>query len=221
MFSVYGASGRLFRGTLEQMRQIRPVHAADRTRVIEALNRDGRDSALREALESEPRTGEAQRSALAAYAPSRPPPGQRWGARRADAVMSREVVTLPDSATVYQAWQLLRRQGVGQAPVVNAGATLVGMVTLGALLSLDQLARSDGNYPAWRAALEHSVAAVMATPVPSVAPDAPLRRVASALLESGLPGLAVVDEDGRVTGFVSRSDILRAVLADAALDQWG
>ena len=34
MFSVYGASGRLFRGTLEQLRQVAPVHSVDRTRAI-------------------------------------------------------------------------------------------------------------------------------------------------------------------------------------------
>ena len=61
----------------------------------------------------------------------------------------------------------------------------------------------------------------MLTPVPSVAAEADLRRVAGLLLESALPGLAVVDEDGRVTGFVSRSDILRVVLDDTSIDQWG
>ena len=60
----------------------------------------------------------------------------------------------------------------------------------------------------------------MWTPVPSVAPDTDIRRVARVLLDSGLPGLAVVDDDGRVTGFISRSDILRAVVADPPLDLW-
>jgi CBS domain-containing protein len=41
------------------------------------------------------------------------------------------------------------------------------------------------------------------------------------LLESGLPGLPVVDEQGRVIGFISRSDILRAVVTEPPLDLWG
>jgi hypothetical protein len=32
--------------------------------------------------------------------------------------------------------------------------------------------------------------------------------------------LPVADDEGRVTGFVSRSDILRAVVADPPLDLW-
>ena len=47
-----------------------------------------------------------------------------------------------------------------------------------------------------------------------------IRRVARVLLDTGLPGLPVVDEQGMVTGFVSRSDILRAVVADPPLDLW-
>jgi CBS domain-containing protein len=61
---------------------------------------------------------------------------------------------------------------------------------------------------------------VMWTPVPSVSPDTDIRRVARVLLDTGLPGLPVVSEEGKVTGFVSRSDILRAVVADPPLDLW-
>ena len=61
----------------------------------------------------------------------------------------------------------------------------------------------------------------MVSPVPSVSPDADIRRVANVLLDTGLPGLAVVDEQGVVSGFVSRSDILRAVVTEPPLDLWG
>jgi CBS domain-containing protein len=40
------------------------------------------------------------------------------------------------------------------------------------------------------------------------------------LLDTGLPGLPVVDDDGGLRGFVSRSDILKAVVHDPPLDLW-
>jgi CBS domain-containing protein len=40
------------------------------------------------------------------------------------------------------------------------------------------------------------------------------------LQETGLSGLPVVAADGLVIGFVSRSDILRAVSHDPPLDLW-
>ena len=70
------------------------------------------------------------------------------------------------------------------------------------------------------AAVAQSVVDVMWSPVPSVAMDTDIRRVARVLLDTGLPGLPVVDDGGRVTGFVSRTDILRAVVADPPLDLW-
>ena len=223
MFSVYGSSGRLFRGTLEELRQIRPVHASDRTRSIEPVKRDGRDSALREAVQSEPRAGsEMRRSALAAYQQaSQPPAGQRWSAKLVGVAMSRSPVTVQDTATVQLAWDALTRHGLGQAPVVNARSVLVGLVARVDLARPRKWPVPGSETGVWQAFFEQAVAAVMLTPVPSVHADANLRRAATVLIESHLTGLPVVDDEGLVIGFVSRSDILRAVLQDAALDQWG
>ena len=60
----------------------------------------------------------------------------------------------------------------------------------------------------------------MVSPIPTVSPDTGLRRLASVLLDTGLPGLPVTDEYGSLVGFISRTDILRAVAADPPLDLW-
>jgi CBS domain-containing protein len=84
----------------------------------------------------------------------------------------------------------------------------------------ERMPSPDSHVLVWRALLVQPVVDVMWTPVPSVSPDTDIRRVARVLLDTGLPGLPVVDEEGKVTGFVSRSDILRAVVADPPLDLW-
>ena len=61
---------------------------------------------------------------------------------------------------------------------------------------------------------------VMISPIPTVATTTDLRRVAGVLLETGLPGLPVTDEQGLLAGFISRTDILRAVASDPPLDLW-
>ncbi len=219
MFSVYGASGRLFRGTLEQLRELGPVHSVDRTRVVE--------SAWRDTLPPIPPQHHAEadsarhREALAAYARPRPPAGQRWTRMPVGDVMSREVLTLRDIDPVSRAWRQLDQHHVGQAPVVNASQVLVGMVTMTLLAKLYTSSQFEERTPARRSIASQTLASCMHTPVPSVAAEADLRRAAGLLLESALPGLAVVDEDGRVAGFVSRSDVLRVVLDDTSIDQWG
>jgi CBS-domain-containing membrane protein len=223
MFSVYGAAGRVFRGTLDQMRQIDKVHRADRSRAIEPAARDGHDSAVREAVEyGAPTVTPQQRSAITAYETTRQPTTpQGWYDMAVADIMTRKVLSLPVDASIHDAWQQLQHHGRGQAPVVNAQGILVGMLTRADLARFGQWPAPGAEQQAWDDWRAQTVETCMLTPVPSVAAPTPLRHAASALLDSDLPGLPVVDDEGRVIGFVSRADILRAALRDAGLDAWG
>ena len=227
MFYVYGVRGQSFRGSMEQLRQIARPDAAARTDAVKPVLRDGSDPAYAETQADEGEwvasapIDEAHRVALAAYTQTQHPILQRNPIRRVDELMSRQVISIADSATVLDGWQLLARHGVGQAPVVNEAGRLVGLFCRGDLLSPDRLPAPDSHPLVWQALMAQNVSDIMVSPVSSVSPDADIRRVASVLLETGLPGLAVVDELGVVAGFVSRSDILRAVVTDPPLDLWG
>jgi CBS-domain-containing membrane protein len=136
-------------------------------------------------------------------------------------MMSRQAITLPDSASVLDAWHLLANKAVGQAPVVDGSGQLVGLLTRADLLKPERLPSPESHALVWHALMRQNIKDIMWTPVPSVAPDSDIRRVAQVLLDTGLPGLPVVDERGQVSGFISRSDILRAVVNDPPLDLWG
>ena len=134
--------------------------------------------------------------------------------------MTHEVITIAETATVGDAWALLAERGIGQVPVVDPRNVLVGLLTRADLTRPDRLPGPEMHALVWRALLAQSVVDMMWSPVPSVALDTDIRRVARVLLDTGLPGLPVVDDAGHVIGFVSRSDILRAVVADPPLDLW-
>jgi CBS-domain-containing membrane protein len=135
-------------------------------------------------------------------------------------IMNSGAITLAEGATVAQAWGLLAQHQLGQAPVVDATGRLVGLLTRAELMRADRLPGPKTHVLAWQALLAQAVADVMWTPVPSVAPETDIRRLARVLLDTGLPGLPVVNEQGSVIGFVSRTDVLRAVVADPPLDLW-
>lgn len=230
MFSVYGTSGRLFRGTMEQLRQVGGVGALARTHSVPAVGRDGRDAGAESSgafagvmgnSSSHVAGGdESHRNALSAYTETLTTTARHPLSTVQD-LMSRSIITLQDTATVLQAWQVLSEKSVGQAPVVDASGHLVGLLTRADLLKPERLPSPDSHALVWRALMAQNVTKIMWTPVPSVAPDSDIRRVASVLLDTGLPGLPVVDEQGLVIGFISRSDILRAVVTDPPLDLWG
>lgn len=231
MFSVYGTSGQLFRGTMEQLRQIGGVGALARTHHVQTVGRDGRDlpaessaafvAAMANSGGHTASNDDNHRSALAAYTQTHTPGLARRPLSTVSDLMTRQIITLMDTATVLQAWQVLSEKAVGQAPVVDANGHLVGLLTRADLLKPERLPSPDSHALVWHALMTQNVTKIMWTPVPSVAPDSDIRRVASVLLETGLPGLPVVDETGLVIGFISRSDILRAVVTDPPLDLWG
>ena len=220
MFSVYGMTGRLFNGTLEELREVAPVHATTRAREIEPVGRDpilpADNAELHRSLGDEP-----HRNALSAYAQTQHALPQRHPLTRVDELMSRSVITVPYNATVLAAWHLLSKHHVGQAPVVDQQGALVGLLLRADLLRPELLPALTADVRAWQGLLTQRVEQMMWTPVPSVAADTDIRRVARVLLDSGLPGLPVADDRGAVIGFVSRSDILRAVVTDPPLDLWG
>jgi CBS domain-containing protein len=84
------------------------------------------------------------------------------------------------------------------------------------LLTTFNLERRQARTP-----LRRRVADVMTSPVVSADPVTDIRRIARAMLEFNLPGVPVVNESRALVGFVTRGDILRAVIADPPLSLWG
>ena len=135
--------------------------------------------------------------------------------------MSRKLIVIPLKSTVQEAWQFLLDGGIGQAPVVDASQKLVGMLTRAELMRLDRLPSPDQAGLVWRALLMQPVSRVMITPVAGVTAETDLRRLARVLLDTELPGMPVVSETDELVGFVSRSDILKALVNEPPIDLWG
>jgi CBS domain-containing protein len=221
MFSIYGESGRIFRGAMEDLWRVDALRSVTRTRRLQAQSQaTGVRPLAGPAVTPVPPRSHAIGAALGAYAQASGQAPERHPLSRVADVMSRQVKTVDPDMTVLQAWQLLGQEGVGQAPVLASTGELVGLLTRAELLTLDRLPQPDASSLVWRALLMEPVAAVMISPVPAVSEDTDLRRVARVLLDTRLPGLPVVAEDGQLTGFISRSDILQAVVHDPPLDLW-
>ena len=230
MFSVYGKAGRLFRGSMEELRKIGPTSALARTHRVAGVGREAADSFVTQlawagqgaqggnATAAKPDL--AHRDAMAAYTQTANNQAPRHPLKLVQDIMNPGAISLSLNSTVAQAWNVLAQHQLGQAPVVDATGVLVGLLTRAELMRADRLPGPQTHALVWQAFLAQSVADLMWTPVPSVAPVTDIRRLARVLLDTGLPGLPVVDEQGLVLAFVSRTDILRAVVSDPPLDLW-
>lgn len=221
MFFVFGPSGQMFRGgpeNLERIAGVRPVWRpqALRTRRM-GLDEDGRQASL-----PAPTTSARPRplGVLAAYVQDAQGPARvREPLTRVRDVMVEQAVAVAPGTRVNDAWQTLAEAGVSQAPVVNEQGRVIGLLLQADMAPLDLLPE-PGAIEQAIALARRPVSEVMVSPVPAVAADTALRRVAGVLVATGLPGLPVTDEAGLLLGFIARSDILRAVAADPPLDLW-
>ncbi|MDP9093350.1 MAG: CBS domain-containing protein [Actinomycetota bacterium] len=87
---------------------------------------------------------------------------------------------------------------------------------LAAVSRPDSPAASVGYRVVGRHMTDVSVRDVMTTDVVSVGEDAPFSAIVAALATSRLGAVPVVDDDGRIAGIVSESDLISRVLADPA-----
>lgn len=111
--------------------------------------------------------------------------------------MSRDVITVPPSATVADALDTLNANAIRHLPVVDGGR-VVGILSDRDL----RLALTDRPDDA-------SVSDVMSKDPLTVPPDAPVEDAAHLLVEHSVGCLPVVD-DGELVGILTASDLLRS-----------
>ncbi|MGE0424719.1 MAG: CBS domain-containing protein [Reyranellaceae bacterium] len=145
-------------------------------------------------------------------------------------VMTPDVVTVPAAASVYEAARLMLSRRISALPVLNADGRLVGLISESDLMRRGEI-RSEKRHSWWkdlttsdlRQAAEYlrshgrRVADVMSRDVISAHGRMPLREVAELMERHAIKRLPVMDGH-RLVGIVSRSDLLRALLAVAPAD---
>jgi len=107
------------------------------------------------------------------------------------------------------------RSGIGALPVIEADGLLVGMLSERELMRhMLSLASINGSIPRPQSGVERArrtVRDVMTRQVLCVSPDQPLAEVASLMTNKDVDRVPVV-EQGRLVGFLTRSDIVRKLI---------
>lgn len=203
MFGIYGVNGILFQGRLEELPAVRPV---SRRRPVEAIGTAGAE------------LGDAtlpENAGLAAYRRMLHIDQDRGPLVHARQIMQPEVITVHAGDEVVRAWRTLTGQRIHQAPVVDGRGALVGIVS-----ERDLLTALNIDHDQVRDALARHVADVMSSPVVAADPLTDIRRIARVMLERDVDGVPIVDGQEALIGFISRGDVLRAVIADPPISLW-
>ncbi len=126
-----------------------------------------------------------------------------------DAVMSTELKTLPPSASLADARELMQENRIHHLPVVEEGNKLVGLLTLTDVLrASDSSLRDDGDRIRAR---DIGIADVMVTDVATVSRDASLRQAALFLEKYRIGCLPILDGESLV-GIITDSDFVAVAI---------
>ena len=142
---------------------------------------------------------------------------------RAIDVMTSEVITVGENATVPETARLLAKHGISAVPVVDRDNRVVGMVSEGDLLHraetgterrrswwLEMVSSTDKLASEYIKSHSGKVKDVMTRDVLSVTEDAPVADIA-VLLETNRIKRVPVLRDGKLVGIVSRANLVRAL----------
>ncbi len=131
-------------------------------------------------------------------------------------LMTTDLVTLSEEDGLSRAMKIFSELPIRHLPVTD-GAILIGMVSQRDALSWSGSVIDPGAFAGAQAskeARETFVAEVMVRDVISVPPTATIVDAARTLLEGGFGCLPVVDEQGKLLGIVTETDLLRHLISD-------
>lgn len=135
------------------------------------------------------------------------------GDRPVSAIMTSPVLTVRQDQYLFEAVDIMLKQGLRRLPVADDGGSLVGILS-----RIDIFKAISKETPASRQLRDngiilvepHRVGDVMRKDTPSVSPDTPLEQVIKLLGNSAIERVAVVDGEGKLLGLISDHAMLGA-----------
>ncbi len=135
-------------------------------------------------------------------------------------IMASPVVTLPLTASLAQAWELVKNTRFRHIPIQSREGELVG------ILSDRDLSR--GTVESALAGIKGSayldtvsIEPYVSHPVLVAAADTTILALARVLLEERIGAIPVVSHEMELLGMITRSDILRVIVSHPNFEQWG
>jgi CBS domain-containing protein len=122
--------------------------------------------------------------------------------------MSPKPIIITTDVDVHTALRILQERSVRRLPVTDAGGRVMGIVTERDLLL------AVGHY----LTVPIDIETIMTRPVVATTPDTPIAEAAMLMVNHKIGGLPVVDDDQRLIGIITESDIFRAFVGMLGTD---
>lgn len=134
-------------------------------------------------------------------------------------IMTRDVVTICPETELSEVWMLMRNHGIRGMPVLDGKMQLAGMVSVADFLKMADWRMCDSITQRMRFFLRQKKSPmlaerIMSSPVITLSEGAPLTEAFLIFAEKGINHLPIVDAGGKLSGIVTRLDLLAALYGD-------
>ena len=128
-------------------------------------------------------------------------------------LMTTPVMTIDSSLSLGAAWKLIVQKRFRHMLIINTKGKLIGLLSDRDILKA--LALSENVDP-----LTTPVSKIMHTDILSAAEETEIREIAKVLFEEKIGCMPILTPQRELSGIITRSDILRALLVHAPLELW-
>lgn len=128
-------------------------------------------------------------------------------------IMTKGVVTVHPSSSIAEVVRLFSERRYRHVPIVSADGKIIGLISDRDVLKYQ--AKSSN-----RDRDKEPVSTIMVSEVLVATPDTLIRDVARTMFEEKIGSLPIIAEGNSIAGIVTRSDILRTLIAHGPVRMW-
>jgi acetoin utilization protein AcuB len=134
----------------------------------------------------------------------------------ASEIMSSPVVTLPKDISFHAAWRKFQDYRFRHFPIVNEDKQLIGIISDRDMLASSEIVENRREL----INTDLSITEIMVSTVLTASGDTSIHEICQVMFTQHIGALPIVNEDQLLLGLITRSDILRTVIKNKAMEFW-
>ena len=208
MFSMYDDDGLNFRNNIDHLYSVHEVSSSQKLKnKVKDENKQNFEETLYE--------GKITKEATAAYK-QMTNLDTREDIYHVEQIMSHNVITVDDSKTIRECYEIMKEQTIQQLPIIAENKLhLKGIITRHDILkfTINDLELADENF-------DKEISNIATKKIITTDPISDIRRVSQVMLDFNINALPVVNASDILVGIVSRNDVVKAVASLPHLRLW-
>ena len=141
---------------------------------------------------------------------------ERQSVKKANDIMTSPVVTLFGDTSITEAWVKFQDYRFRHFPVINRANQIIGIVS-----DRDMFANTNFNNKVVSIQkTTESIAQIMVNKVITASADTSIHEICQVMFNQHIGALPIVDEKHQLLGLITRSDILRVLIKNEAMEFW-